>query len=733
MDLCPPALSTATRPRSGDVAAWVARLGTELERRIAVLVAEMRRTEVEPGLKSVVITDDEADTLLDGPAVAAQDMLPEAMSGSLAAALRGWKALSTLQRRFELSPFEVDVLLTCLAPDLERRFGRLFAYLNDDISRTRPGTELLLRLLAPRTRHLALQAALAADAPLRAMGLLQDEDAARGGEQFRVADGVLRQLLGRPGWDARLERVLVDEPADPMTQQGVATRPEASLLRQRLQQALAARAPGQPVLVHVRGRSGSGRLQLARSAASALGLGLLALDARRLSRPGADFEGLLLTALRDAHQQGAALLLHDADALFEDAERAADLRLALARWLAHHDISLWFVTEGVWPVDELWPAARCVELHLPELGIEQRRAAWCDVLAQVGAPAGPATAELALQLATKFRTHHREIARAARHALGSLAAAAAASDTAAWSVALHQAAAAVAAPRLHRLATRVATRHELGDLVMPPEKHEVLRDLIRRVRHRRQVMEHWGFEQLSARGRGLVVLFHGPSGTGKTMAVDAIAHTLGMALFRIDLAGVVSKYIGETEKNLRAIFDEADRADAVLLFDEADALFGKRSEVKDAHDRYANIEINYLLQRIESFEGIAVLATNKPGHLDEAFQRRIHVTLEFALPREGERAHLWRRSFPAAAPLAADVDWSFVARRFELAGGTIRNAALSAAYLAAEAGGAIGQRELMRALRTELTKLGRRVADSEFGPYQALLAPTAGAAVPPPT
>jgi SpoVK/Ycf46/Vps4 family AAA+-type ATPase len=180
---------------------------------------------------------------------------------------------------------------------------------------------------------------------------------------------------------------------------------------------------------------------------------------------------------------------------------------------------------------------------------------------------------------------------------------------------------------------------------------------------------------------------------------------------------VVSKYIGETEKNLRAIFEEADRADAVLFFDEADALFGKRSEVKDAHDRYANIEINYLLQRVELFEGIAILATNVRTHIDEAFLRRIHITVEFPLPRETERLGLWDRSFPPTAPLANDIDWGFLARRFELTGGDIRNAALGAAFLAADGEGVIGMAEVVNALRTELVKAGKRVADGEFGRY----------------
>jgi SpoVK/Ycf46/Vps4 family AAA+-type ATPase len=287
-----------------------------------------------------------------------------------------------------------------------------------------------------------------------------------------------------------------------------------------------------------------------------------------------------------------------------------------------------------------------------------------------------------------------------------------------WSNLLHRTTSSVAAPRLQQLAQQLRVAHTLDDLVLPPDRTEALRDVVRRVAHRRTVFEKWRFDEVSSRGRGLIVLFSGASGTGKTMGAEAIADALKMNVYRIDLAGVVSKYIGETEKNLRAIFEEADRADAVLFFDEADALFGRRSEVKDSHDRYANIEINYLLQRIELFEGIAILATNMRGHIDEAFLRRIHITVELPLPGIEERLRLWDRSFPEAAPVTPEVDWNFLAHRFELTGGAIRNVALGAAFLAADSQpGTIGMPEVVNALRAELVKAGRRVADSEFGLY----------------
>jgi SpoVK/Ycf46/Vps4 family AAA+-type ATPase len=206
------------------------------------------------------------------------------------------------------------------------------------------------------------------------------------------------------------------------------------------------------------------------------------------------------------------------------------------------------------------------------------------------------------------------------------------------------------------------------------------------------------------------------------MAAEIVAGELGLDLYRIDLSAVVSKYIGETEKNLEKIFQAADQGDAVLLFDEADAIFAKRSEVRDAHDRYANVEVAYLLQRVEAYEGLIILTTNLRGNIDEAFLRRLDAVVEFPVPEEAERLAIWRRALPPQAPLAADADLAFLARKFKLAGGHIRNIALTAGFLAAADGGAIGMQHLARATRREYQKLGKLVAESDFGQYYALLA-----------
>ncbi len=272
---------------------------------------------------------------------------------------------------------------------------------------------------------------------------------------------------------------------------------------------------------------------------------------------------------------------------------------------------------------------------------------------------------------------------------------------------------------LDRLARRVEPGVGWDDLVLPPPTHRRLRELALRARHREQVLGQWGMRPGGGRGRGVIALFAGESGTGKTMSAEVVAADLGMDLYVVDLSTVVDKYIGETEKNLERIFTEASAVNAVLLFDEADAIFGKRSEVKDAHDRHANIESAYLLQRMESFDGIAVLTTNLRANLDEAFTRRLDVVADFPVPDAGHRLALWDRCLGDLLPRADDLDLAFCADRFELAGGSIRACAVTAAYLAAESGGPLTMRQVVTAVAQEYRKLGRLVLEGEFGPYLA--------------
>ena len=263
-----------------------------------------------------------------------------------------------------------------------------------------------------------------------------------------------------------------------------------------------------------------------------------------------------------------------------------------------------------------------------------------------------------------------------------------------------------ARPRMDDLAERLHGARDWDDLVLPPAQARALRAIAAQVRQRAQVYEDWGFgARLGERGLGVSALFAGPSGSGKTLAAEVLGGALDLDVYRIDLSAVVSKYIGETEKNLRRVFDAAEEGCAILLFDEADALFGKRSEVRDSHDRYANIEVSYLLQRLEAYRGLAILTSNLKSHIDEAFLRRLRFVVDFPFPGPAERARIWARAFPPSAPVSA-LDPARLAQ-LNVVGGAIRNVAMNAAFLAADAGGPVGMAEVLAAARLEYEKAGR--------------------------
>ncbi len=275
---------------------------------------------------------------------------------------------------------------------------------------------------------------------------------------------------------------------------------------------------------------------------------------------------------------------------------------------------------------------------------------------------------------------------------------------------------------LETLAKRIRPRRTWDDIVLSPERIALLRGIVSRYRHADMVYDEWGFEPIPS--RGLVALFSGSSGTGKTLAAEIVAGELGLDMFKLDLSSVVSKYIGETEKNLDQVFDAAGAGNVVLFFDEADSLFGKRSEVKDARDRYANIEVSYLLQRLETYDGVVVMATNFEKNIDEAFLRRIHTRIDFIVPAPPERKAIWDRNLPASAPQHG-IDTEWLARQFELAGGPIRNAAVQAAFIAASAGIPITMDCVVQGISQEFRKLGRILREREFGEYFSIVAPMA--------
>ena len=353
-------------------------------------------------------------------------------------------------------------------------------------------------------------------------------------------------------------------------------------------------------------------------------------------------------------------------------------------------------------------------LAIAPLPVGERRRRFEALAGKGVAPAQRRAAQArAAEAARRFRVEERAVARI-EAAMRTLAGSEPPPD-------LFELARAEAAAQMAQLATPVAPRFALDELVLPPRETRALADIVTAMRTLGRVHDEWGTAKVWNEG-GLAVMFCGPSGTGKTMAAEALAQALGLPMYRVDLSQVVNKYIGETEKNLRRIFDAAERSDCLLFFDEADALFGKRTEVRDSHDRFANLEISYLLERMERFRGLAILATNRRKELDVAFLRRLRYIVEFPVPGVAERERLWQQVFPAGVDVRG-LDVPFLARRFEVAGGAIRSAAFNACLQAAARGTrpAVAMTDVVRAVKSELEKAGREVADEQFGSYAHLL------------
>ncbi len=589
---------------------------------------------------------------------------------------------------FGLNDLDGYILLLVLAPELDRRYERLYAYLQDDVSQRRPTVNLMMNMLGDDVpARFAVWERLKPELPLRAHHLLEALPNPNQYEpvflsyQLKVDHRILAYLLGEAALDVRLGDAVRRAQAElPPTLPESTLRPVYDAL---------ADAP----MIYLHGPEGSGR----RATAAALCEPLVEVDLGRLQNLPLAFERAWQLAIREARLCGGALLLHEWESCLDE---RGDPPASLWDALLNFEHPVFLCGHTTWEPRNIVRPRRLLRLSFVVPAFPDRQRLWAQYADSV--------AQDALgELAGKFRFTPGQIARAVN-----TAADLAVSRGDAISIDdLYAGAQAHSSLRLGDMARRIVPRYDWDDLVLPPDQLMQLREIRERAEYAFRVQDEWGFGRKVAPGGGVSALFAGESGTGKTMSAEVIARDLGLVLYKIDLSSVVSKYIGETEKNLSIIFEAAQATSAILFFDEADALFGKRSEVKDAHDRYANIEIAYLLQRIETYDGIAILATNLRQNLDEAFTRRLDFVIDFPFPDTEYRCHIWQRHFPPEAPLAREVDLNLVAERYRLAGGNIRNAALASAYLAAADGGVITMNHIRHAVRREHQKMGRLLVD----------------------
>ena len=686
---------------------------SRLDLRLRLVVEGQREALAERAkdpFRGLYISDADVDEILgDSP----EQVLTEQIYATPVSAAA--PRLGRIARLFNLDEFEQEVLLIALAPEVDLRYERLYGYLQDDVTRRRPTVDLMPRLLTNTLEESArARFALGPQGRLIREGLLLPTDDAAGqgpilSRPLRVDERILEFLLGSDTLDVRL--VGFAELVKP--EQSPPSFDVPGAFPARLTRIL---EPGLDIvgpIVYLHGSAATAKVPALKTAARLARRAVLFVDVPRLQAAGRPSPALALElAVREAMLQNALLAIDGFDLLLADDEGAALARNHLRTLISWHPRPTFLLGEARWEPSAWVPEVSGMRIDLPSLGPSARQQLWGNQLD--GAFARDDIADLAARFRLDGDAIRATLVSARLRAIWR-------GDDEISIQDVREGAAAIAAPPMEGLAKRVEPRYGWNDIVLTPDNHAQLKELCARARHATIVMERWGFGRKHARRSGVTALFAGQPGTGKTMAAEIIAGELGLELYRIDLSSVVSKYIGETEKNLERIFQAADRGDAVLLFDEADAIFGKRSEVRDAHDRYANVETAYLLQRLEAYDGLAILTTNLRGNIDDAFVRRLEFALEFPMPEEAERLRIWDLALPVEAPRSEDVDLPFLAKKFRLAGGHIRNIALGSAFLAAADGDAIGMKHLVRATRREHQKLGKMVGASDFDQYYALL------------
>ncbi|HEY9694208.1 MAG TPA: ATP-binding protein [Oculatellaceae cyanobacterium] len=643
--------------------------------------------------------------------------------------------LAWLQKAFSLSDFDLDILAIALAPELDRYYERVYAYLQDNISNKRPTVDMVFNLLCSsipeklsRRKHFTTNAPLIYHRLIHLASEPHQQQPTLLSHHLILDPQVVRLLLHQPGLDSRLTSCcqLLESSLFSKTlylKADVQTALETLAIEDWQKQ--------QPLLLYFQGTDSTGKRRTAQRLAKILKVPLLVADLARMVEDKVNFEDKLQLLWREAWFFDRLLYWDNLDVLYLQ-EHQIPYQSFLRELDKNWGITIIAGVQNWIPTSTSVKGLITVPFTIPESSL--RRECWLTHLqaAQINID----DAELNV-LSDRFLLTPDQIADAVATAY----------NTARWQqisssksesflnssnqdnshlkiakplpsfLNLCSAARAQSGHDLATLARKITPKYTWDDIVLPPNQLTQLQDICKEAEYRDLVHQKWGFADKLSLGKGLNVLFSGSPGTGKTMAAEVIAHQLQLDLYKIDLSQIVSKYIGDTEKNLNRIFTAATNSNAILFFDEADALFGKRSEVQDARDRYANIEVGYLLQKMEEYEGIAILTTNLRSNMDTAFERRLRFIIEFVLPDAKNRHLIWQGIFPENAPCSPDLDLEFLAQNFEITGADIRNIVLTAAFLAANDGGVIEMVHLIRAVRREHQKRGQILRDKDLGQY----------------
>jgi ATP-dependent 26S proteasome regulatory subunit len=666
--------------------------------------------ENEEAFRGVYISEDEIDSLInrETATLTADEIVAEALRDF-------WSSsrVEALSECWEFTYFDTAVLLLAMAPEVDLRYERIFAYLQDDVTKRKPTVDLALNLFcsSPESR-IEQRTRFAPGAPLIRSGLLRllpdpsQSEAPLLAHYLRLDERAIQTFLGDDGLDHRLVSFCQRNYLRTMR----ADLGEEDEMWRRLPAfANSAKAAGRPVRLLFSGASTLSKQQAAEALAAANGNTLLNADMEKGAAWRTEPIELASLLKREATLTDATLFLNN---LKPDAADEAPLRTFIGT-LSDYAGTIVIASESPW-VALIASGDRFLNVPFTLPTYETRRELWQQLLGEVGIALLP---EVLARLSSNFQLAPEQIEAAvstARQRLEWKLTASGKLEASDIETELMAAARDQTGRELTALTSKLKPVFRWHDIVLPSDTLQQLREICARVLHGHAVLEVGGFGKKSSSGKGIAVLFAGPSGTGKTMAAEVIANELGLDLFRIDLSSVVSKYIGDTEKNLERIFAAAMGSNSILLFDEADAIFGKRSAVNDAHDRYANVEISYLLQKMEQYEGVTILTSNLRGNIDEGFWRRLAFTVHFPFPEEATRLEIWKRTWPEETAVDPAVDFSKLAQQFKLSGGNIRNVALSAAFFAAPESRPVDMPDLLHAIRREYAKAGKDVTAAEL-------------------
>lgn len=631
-------------------------------------------------------------------------------------------SLYQLSYLFHLSPFELDTILICLAPELDLKYETLYAYLQNDVTKKHPGVNLILDLLcSTNEERLNARTYFYSQAPLLKYSLLrfvgESEHKPLLSRSLKLDDRIVDFLIGFNLLDSRLDsftEIIKPERDWSAVIMDAALKERLS----RLPQEHFKEGTGNKLIFYFYGPYGAGKKLVAEAFCQDVQLPLIIVDTRALLNTEVSVEKTLRLLFRETLLHSAAIYLEHFDRLLTDDPKDIHYQNLIVRAIEEFSFVTFLAGEKSWNPPASLKKQTFIKMEFPIPPYSLRKDLWELSLDS----RYPLPSEVNIDvLANKFRFTGGQIQDAVAEAKN-FAMMHQSNDNGKITMHdLYRSCRAQSNHKLSELAQKLVPHYTWDDIVLPTDKFQQLKEICNYVKHRQLVYDDWGFEQKLSLGKGLNILFSGPSGTGKTMAADIIANELKLELYKIDLSCVVSKYIGETEKNLAKIFKEAETSNAILFFDEADALFGKRSEVKDSHDRYANIEINYLLQKMEEHEGIVILASNFRKNIDDAFTRRMHFTVDFPFPDEKYRLKIWQNIFPKETPKSEEIEFEFLAKQFKISGGNIKNIALHAAFLAAGNSKRVDMAHIIQGTKREYQKMGKLCVKSDFGKYFELV------------